>query len=100
VGRMSFANEGGSVQGVGKRLQTGETQRTGWWGKARDTLSKCRGLPFLEQVTTRAPLLCFCMMKGSKDPRAVPRKDHQKALSGLQTFAGLYPPLLMGRALA
>lgn len=32
-----------------------------------------------------APLLRFCAVKGSKDPRAVPRKDHEKGLTGLQT---------------
>lgn len=32
-----------------------------------------------------APLLHFCAVKGSKDPRTVPRKDHEEGLSGLQT---------------
>lgn len=34
--------------------------------------------------TAAAPLLCFCAVKGSRDHRAVPRKDHEKGLSGLQ----------------
>ena len=33
-----------------------------------------------------APLLCFYAVKGRKDPRAIPRKDHEKGLSGLQTI--------------